>query len=546
MKLASQAAAESCCVERYADGTLEAPLRGSDPSAPLALFLTARCGHRVPSLRRPDPSHFHGDVGLAGAFAMAVRIVADYRVAKILDPAQAERTFCDQASDLLAHCVVRLRAHAEAAAADLADERAFDIADEYRGLAGLAALSVHEMNGSEGTSYIEGLLVDLVRIPTSGYVFADALLGLRAELYTPHWRPGQGALGRLAGTLAIGREMVGRAHFAREPAVPDEEPDWAIEAREKAEAERVERARIEDGPSLMVLATVWHLPGSAEDGKSKPGSATGSTARAEWAPYAGRRWRLAMVPDLTAAREILVAEFPYAANVIDAVLRDLAGRPHVHLRPVLLVGSPGSGKTRLARRLAEVLGLGWQIYACSGVADAAFTGTSRQWSTGRACIPLQLLKRLGAASGLIVLDEIDKTGTSQNNGSLLDALLPLLTPDAARFFDPHLECLVDLSGVSFVATANSIDGLRRSHGALIDRFRVYAVPAPGREHLPVLLKGVLAELRAERGLDEIWMPDLTPEEAELVTAHYRGGSVRAVRRLCEAVLAGRETLATRN
>jgi hypothetical protein len=546
MKLASQAAAESCCVERYLDGTLEAPLRGSDTSAPLALFLTARCGHRVPSLRRPDPSHFHGDVGLASAYAMAIRIVADYRVARLLDPAQAEKTFRDQAVGLLAHCVVRLKAHAEAAASDLADERAFDIADEYRALAGLAALAAHEMNVGEGTSYIEGLLADLIRIPPGGHAYVDALLGLRGEPYIPHWRPGQGSLGRLASALSIGGDLVGRANFARQPALPEEEPDWAIEAREKAERDRVERARIDDGPSLMVLASVSHLPGAAEDGKGKPGSATGSTARAEWAPYAGRRWRLASVPDLAAAREILVAEFPYAADVIDAVLHDLAGRPHVHLRPVLLVGAPGSGKTRLARRLAEVLGLGWQIYSCSGVADSSLIGTSRQWSTGRASIPLQLLKRLQAASGAVVLDEIDKTGTSQHNGALLDGILPFLTPDAARIFDPYLECQVDLSGVSWIATANDIRGLRRSHPALVDRFRVFHVPAPGREHLPVLLKGVVAELRAERGLDEAWMPDLTPEEASLVTAHYRGRSVRAVRRLCEAVLAGREHLATRN
>jgi ATP-dependent Lon protease len=33
---------------------------------------------------------------------------------------------------------------------------------------------------------------------------------------------------------------------------------------------------------------------------------------------------------------------------------------------------------------------------------------------------LQLLKRLQAASALLVLDEIDKVGEGKNNGSILD------------------------------------------------------------------------------------------------------------------------------
>jgi ATP-dependent Lon protease len=66
---------------------------------------------------------------------------------------------------------------------------------------------------------------------------------------------------------------------------------------------------------------------------------------------------LIKAPPLHEVRNALMSEFPYAVEVIDFVLADLVGRTTIHLRPLLLLGKPGAGKTVFVRKLSQALGL---------------------------------------------------------------------------------------------------------------------------------------------------------------------------------------------
>jgi hypothetical protein len=253
---------------------------------------------------------------------------------------------------------------------------------------------------------------------------------------------------------------------------------------------------------------------------------------------------LAAAPPLHEVRNQLLFEFPYAADVIDFALADLVGRRTIKLRPLVLLGEPGGGKSRFARRLAEILKVECWRTDASRSDGAVFAGTDKRWYSAEPCHPFLAIARAKHANPIVLIDELEKAGTRNDYGRFWDCLLAFLEPETAvRYPDPALQVPLDLSQVSYVATANALDPLP---APLRDRFRIVTFPKPGPEHLDALLRPVIADLAAERGLDSRWIEPLTGQERDLVAAHWRGGSVRQLRRVVEVVLRAREKVAIRN
>lgn len=250
------------------------------------------------------------------------------------------------------------------------------------------------------------------------------------------------------------------------------------------------------------------------------------------------------VPPLHEVRARLLFEFPYATAVIDFALADLVGRRTVRLRPLLLVGAAGGGKSRFVRRLGEILGVTvWRTDA-SRSDGAVFGGTDKRWYSAEPCHPFLAVAQTGHANPMVLIDEIEKAATRTDYGRFWDCILGFLEPEtAARYPDPALQTNLDLSQVSYVATANTLDALP---SPLRDRFRVVTFPKPAAGDLDALLPAVIADLAGEQGLDSRWVEPLTGLERDAVATHWQGGSVRRLRRVVEAVLRAREKSAVRN
>lgn len=253
---------------------------------------------------------------------------------------------------------------------------------------------------------------------------------------------------------------------------------------------------------------------------------------------------LIKVPPLYDARCALALEFPYALEVIDFALADLVGRTTIRLRPLLLLGDVGGGKTRFARRLGEVLGLPTWRFDASRADGAVFGGTDRRWYSAEPCNPFLAVAQHKVANPCVLIDEIEKAAVRTDYGRLWDCMLGFLEDESSRRYpDPALQTNLELSQISYLATANSIDPLP---SPIRDRFRIVRFPNPGATHTDSLLPSVVADLMRERGQDREWIHPLDGAERDAVARYWKGGSVRRLRRIVEAILRERDINSTRH
>lgn len=180
--------------------------------------------------------------------------------------------------------------------------------------------------------------------------------------------------------------------------------------------------------------------------------------------------------------------------------------------PILcLVGLVGTGKTTLAKSVAEAMGRRFVRIPFGGMSDALdLRGQSRVRPDAEIGLVLKGLRFAASKNPVILLDEIDRVAEG-TRGDIMGVLVELLDPEQnVAFTDHYLDYPFDLSEVLFIATANNTTNIAT---AVLDRLEPILMPSyTDEEKTKIARDYVLPQLMRESGLtrenltidDAIW------------------------------------------
>jgi len=181
------------------------------------------------------------------------------------------------------------------------------------------------------------------------------------------------------------------------------------------------------------------------------------------------------------------------------ILRQSQGKTEARAPILCFVGLVGTGKTTMAKSVAEVLGRQLIRIPFGGLGDPLYLrGQSRFHPEAEPGQIIKGLRKVKVKNPVILLDEIDRVADEALN-TIMGVLVELLDPEQnSSFVDHFLDYPFDLSSALFVATANNT---RRIAIAVLDRLEPIQMPSYNNEEKIVIGKDyILPQVMAETGL----------------------------------------------
>lgn len=242
--------------------------------------------------------------------------------------------------------------------------------------------------------------------------------------------------------------------------------------------------------------------------------------------------------DIENAAKILDENHYGMKKVKERILETLAVRKVSHNAdaPIIcLVGPPGTGKTSIARSVAQSLNKEYVRICLGGVKDEAEIRGHRRTYVG--AMPGRIIDGLRKAkvkNPLMLLDEIDKVSNDYRSDTS-SALLEVLDGEQnSHFVDHYIDMPVDLSEILFIATANDLSEVSRP---LLDRMEIIEVSSYTKnEKLHIAKEHLVAKQLKKNGLTKKSVRFTDKALAKIIDGYTMEAGVRELQRMIAAVL----------
>lgn len=236
--------------------------------------------------------------------------------------------------------------------------------------------------------------------------------------------------------------------------------------------------------------------------------------------------------DLTKAQEILDSKHYSLKKVKNRILEFLAVRqlnPNTKGPILCFVGPPGTGKTSLSSSVAEAINREFIRISLGGVRDEAeIRGHRRTYLGAMPGKIIQSMKKVKTVNPVILLDEIDKM-SSDFRGDPASALLEVLDPEQNnQFVDHFIEVPYDLSGVMFICTANSMQGIPYP---LLDRMEIIQLNSYSEdEKVKITRNFIIPKEKKENGIINTELKISNKALRQIISNYTMESGVRSLQR----------------